>query len=146
MHAVTSIYSTFLFHIQGHVFQLAHSSGHSYRSYLKFEASLLLVDSGYSGMVRKKKQIRHNSFFSAWRQPNKIHSLPAEIWTLDLRSKRARIQFYIGDNKSFFLRRYATYCCLILGPAAVGHYLGLQPYASESAWNSKESDVLSQIW
>jgi hypothetical protein len=118
--------------------------GHNYRSYLKFEVSVVLLYSAYNGMVWKNR-FAITLFFSAWIRPYKRHSLPAETSALDLRSRRVWIQFYIWDNKSFLLYRYATYCCLILGPAALGQYLGLQPSASERVWNSKESDILSQI-
>jgi len=42
----------------------------------------------------------------------------------------------ISDNASFSLEHYVTYCCLIFGPAALGHYSDLRPSTSERAWNS----------
>ena len=49
-------------HRRSHV-PIGSSSGHNYRSYLKFETSLLFVDSGYSGMVRKKTDSSQLFFF-----------------------------------------------------------------------------------
>jgi hypothetical protein len=49
-------------HTRSHV-PFGSSSGHNYRSYLKFEASLVLVDSGYSGMVRKNRFVITLFFF-----------------------------------------------------------------------------------
>jgi len=65
---------------------------------------------------------------------------------LDLRNRRDKVQLYILDKALLFLDQCVTYCCLILRPATLWHYLDFQPSASERAWNSKKSDVLSQIW
>jgi hypothetical protein len=65
---------------------------------------------------------------------------------LDLRSRRIQVHLYILDKELFFLDHCVTYCCLILRPATLWQYLDLQPSASERAWNSKKSDILSQIW
>ena len=53
------------------------------------------------------------------------------------------VQFYhTWDNISLFLNQYVTDWCLMLGPATLGHYLNVLPFASAWAWNSKANDYL----
>jgi len=40
---------------------------------------------------------------------------------------------HISDNASFSLDQYVTYRCLIVGPAALGHYSDVRPSTSERA-------------
>ena len=43
-----------------------------------------------------------------------------------------------------FLRPICDFLLLALGPATLGQYLDLQPFAPEGVWNSKKNDVLTE--
>jgi len=54
-----------------------------------------------------------------------------------------QVQFYhTWGNTSLFLNQYVTGWCLMLGPATMGQYLNLLPFAAARTWNSKANDYL----